>query len=423
MSERPIALVGFAEALAGPEAAWSLVDAGFDVVAWARRGRRAPLRQSRLVTVLDVTAPEEDVAAATAEIAAHAKRIGAHVVMPLDDASVHLVESARTQHGLASAIAGPVGPQARLALDKRIQFRSAARAGLRVPATWFVGHDSSTAEPLRADDAEPTYPATPTTECGPLIVKPAMAVRVVDGRIGRGDATTVTDDEELARVLARCDEPMIAQAVVTGDGEGAFGLATDDGVHAWSGHRRIRMMNPSGSGSSACRAGAPDDDVRAGGAAFLADADWRGLFMLEFVRDAQGTPWFMELNGRTWGSTALARRCGFEYPAWSARLALDPTWRPAANPPGHAGGQLIEPVLCRHLGREIVHALNVLRGPQRPSPQIWPGRLATTWRLIRGERGQRWYNARSDDRSVFWSDAIGTVRAQFERRRTRKESR
>ena len=36
-----------------------------------------------------------------------------------------------------------------------------------------------------------------------------------------------------------------------------------------------------------------------------------------------GPAWFVELNGRPWGSMALARRQGLEYPAWQVTLALD----------------------------------------------------------------------------------------------------
>ena len=40
------------------------------------------------------------------------------------------------------------------------------------------------------------------------------------------------------------------------------------------------------------------------------------------LRDGEGTAWFMELNGRAWGSMALARRLGHEYPRWAVQAAL-----------------------------------------------------------------------------------------------------
>ena len=51
------------------------------------------------------------------------------------------------------------------------------------------------------------------------------------------------------------------------------------------------------------------------------------MFMIELLRDRTGKVWFVELNGRPWGSMALSRRQGFEYPAWHVKLAIDPQSR------------------------------------------------------------------------------------------------
>ena len=87
--------------------------------------------------------------------------------------------------------------------------------------------------------------------------------------------------------------------------------------------------------------------------------------MLEFLRDADGKPWFMELNGRAWGSMALARRRGFEYPAWTVQATLDPGFEPGCrrDPPE---------IRCRNLGLELVHLMFVARGPQSGAPMAWP---------------------------------------------------
>ena len=65
---KTLVCIGFAEALSGPEVAWSLVDAGFQVVAFGRRGRRSALRHSRHVTTFDITPPELDCDSAVAEL-------------------------------------------------------------------------------------------------------------------------------------------------------------------------------------------------------------------------------------------------------------------------------------------------------------------------------------------------------------------
>jgi hypothetical protein len=191
-------------------------------------------------------------------------------------------------------------------------------------------------------------------------------------------------------------------------GEGVFGLATDRGVEAWSAHRRIRMMNPKGSGSSACRSLPVDGDLRAGVERFLAATRWQGVFMVELLRDAAGTAWTMELNGRLWGSLALARHRGFAYPAWAVRLALDPAFspRPPAAPPE---------VTARHLGRELVHVAAVAQAALRRSGDAPPlGR--TLVEVGRLRRSDRWYNWRRGAGRVLAADTAATLRSQLARR-------
>ena len=53
---RPV-LIGFADALAAPETAWSLLEAGTPVVAFARRGSRPPLRRSSAIALAEVAPP------------------------------------------------------------------------------------------------------------------------------------------------------------------------------------------------------------------------------------------------------------------------------------------------------------------------------------------------------------------------------
>jgi len=97
------------------------------------------------------------------------------------------------------------------------------------------------------------------------------------------------------------------------------------------------MMDPEGSGSSACTPIAVRPELRDAVALMMARLEWEGLFMVELLGDEAGRAWFMELNGRAWGSMALARRMGLEYPAWAVAavkgdLAGLPTRMQAATP-------------------------------------------------------------------------------------------
>jgi hypothetical protein len=125
------------------------------------------------------------------------------------------------------------------------------------------------------------------------------------------------------------------------------------------------------------------------------------------LRDDAGRVWFMELNGRAWGSMALARRMGLEYPAWALTLALNP--KTEIKIPQVAGRSLV----CRHLGRELVHLLFVMRGPRSKALTRWPSRWSAVRELLSFTRNDRWYNWRRDDCNVFFSDAIQTLKNQL----------
>jgi predicted ATP-grasp superfamily ATP-dependent carboligase len=390
-SDRPAVLVGFAEAASAPEVVWSLVDAGFRVTAFARLGRASGLRRSRHVRCVEVRAPETDARGAEQDVAALIANAGpeAAVLFPLDDTAVWLC-SRQSMPGNWTLV-GPTGLAAELALNKEVQCDMARRAGFDVPPTVVV----RTVAELRA--AARVYP---------VILKAAECVHEEPTRVTRGRAWICGTGEELERACAQWNAgvPLIVQPFIDGIGEGLFGLATPHGVRAWSAHRRVRMMNPQGSGSSACVSAPVDPDLKARAERLIEQTGWRGLFMIELLRDATGRSWFVELNGRPWGSMALARRLGLEYPAWQVDLATGGDLSLGGVPAATRAG-----LVCRHLGRELMHLLFVLRGPKSAALRQWP----SLWKSLRGvisfHAGDAFYNWRRDDPGVFVSDCYYTV--------------
>ncbi len=383
-------LVGFADALAAIESAWCLGEDGFEVHAFARAGTKPALARSKAVHVVDITPPERDACRSAADLSAVMRELSPAAVLPLDDKAVWLCDRAAQQATPGPAdtavIAGPTGALATVALDKREQFRLARAAGFAVPPS--------------ADAS-----AGPPPGEGPWMVKPALAVELRGGRLHRPVGQVAATPSQVREAAAVIGGPAVAQPLIEGIGEGVFGLATSSGVSAWSAHRRIRMMNPRGSGSSACRSVPVAADLVAPVRDLIAACGWRGLFMIELLRDQAGRPWFMELNGRAWGSMALARRRGYEYPAWAVRASLDPAFVPA-DPPS---AQAIPDVTARHLGREIVHLGMVLTRGGAP-------RLGTVRAVLVPHRGERWYNWRPDEPRVFVADTWATVRGQLSRK-------
>lgn len=389
---RGLVLTGFAEALGAPEAIWSLEDAGFDVVAFARRGRRPAVRHARRVEIVYITAPEIDAEATVVELAELASELKPLALLPLDDTAVWL--ASRSEY---PAVAGPTGALSDLALDKSLQLAVATGSGFRVPPTRMISSE--------ADGR--------LIEQFPIVLKPAHAVLERGGHLLRGRSWICADREELEQALSAWSEtaPLLAQPFIRGTGEGVFGIACQDNVRMLSAHRRLRMMNPHGSGSSACVPAPVEPELAAATLRFVEQTGWNGIFMLELLRDVDGHVWFVELNGRTWGSTALARRLGYEYPAWAVELTLNPGFVPPSD--------LITPmrdIVCRHLGRELLHVLFVLRGPRSRALVNWPPKLRTVTDVLAVRQHERWYNLRRGEARVFFSDTLQTLLAQMRKR-------
>jgi hypothetical protein len=397
---RPTVLVGFAEAATAAEVVWSLVDGGCDVIAFGRRGRSSALRHSRHVVCHEICAPEADFEASLFELHALLSSLkpksvgGQQVLFPLDDKSVLLCS--RVQLGEDWILAGPDGAQAELALNKHLQIQLAGDAGFSVPKTALARSIGD----IRAFVAAESYP---------IILKTAECVPMRQGRVHTCPQWICANEDELQRALAEWGErvPLLVQPFIVGTGEGIFGLAAPEGTRAWSAHRRLRMMNPQGSGSSACISQLVSEDLRCRAEDFVKRTGWRGMFMIELLRDRVGKVWFVEFNGRPWGSMALSRRQEFEYPAWQVLLATDPQSQ---------AGMTLAPapgIVSRNAGRELMHLLFVLRGPKSEALSEWPPFWRSVTEVIRFRQGETLYNWRGEDLSVFLADVCCTIKSNL----------
>lgn len=396
---RPLVVVGFAEALAAPEVVWSLVDDGFDVVAFARKGKASALRHSRHVTCHEIQAPDAGVEKSVNDLqnllhSLESSHAGPRFLFPMDDTAVWLCNQLAPSEKWV--LAGPTGTNAELTLNKCHQTRAAEQAGFNVPKTIVA---RTAADIFNYADSQSL----------PIILKAAECIPVVDGKVVSCRKWICADRSELERAVAEWKErvPLLVQPFILGTGEGVFGLATPTGIRALSAHRRLRMMNPQGSGSSACISQAVTPELQRNVEKFIANAQWRGLFMIELLRDDTGKVWFVEINGRPWGSMSLARRQKLEYPAWHMRLAMDSTTNAGLNATSSPG------VVCRNVGREFMHMLFVLKGSKSKAITNWPPFLKTVGNVLHIRRGDTFYNWRREDARVFMADCYYTIHSNI----------
>jgi len=381
---QPVVLMGFAEAMAAIESAWSLQQAGFRVVAFRRSGSKPSVRHVRGIELHDVPAPEVDAFATVSAVQQLCMTLNPVALLPLDD---HAVWVCGQLQDVPTPIAGARGTEVDYALDKALQLEAAHKAGIPVPPTQSLEE----------------FSVAPTIDF-PVMVKPAKALFEVGGMLKRPTGIVCANTAEFEPAAAKpWPGQVLVQPLLHGTGEGIFGHMGSHGVKAWSGHRRVRMVNPQGSASSACQSVPAPAELLAASERFLSEIGWRGLFMLEFLRDSAGQPWLMELNGRAWGSMSLARRRGYEYPAWTVQATLDPDFEPA--PPLSAPH-----VRCRNIGLELVHLAFVARGPQSDAQLEWPSLHGAIRDVCRVSPGDTFYNWNKTQPTVIVTDLLSTLR-------------
>lgn len=388
-------LIGFAEALSAPEVVWCLLGAGFRVAAFTGNKHHIPLHKLKSVDIVHVTPLKEDAGKTLFDLRNIYKELKASAILPLNDSALWLCNKLADDPEIN--VAGPTGIRAQFSLDKRLQIKASQDAGFNVPKTFILEN---------IEDSK-------KIENFPVIVKPAMAVAELEGRLIEKDSMHFCKNkEEFEKAIKTWSkkQPLLVQSIHKGTGEGLFGFATDKDVILWTAHQRIRMMNPKGSGSSACRSIPIKDHPINCAREMLLKLQWRGMFMIEMLRDETGVLWFVELNGRSWGSMALALRMGFDYPAWTVMQKLHPTFVPIQP-------AMREHVVCRHLGRELVHVLQVLRGPNATAIPNWPPFWQTFFNILRISKNDQWYNWRNGYINFYIADTYNSFMNETIRKR------
>ena len=265
----------------------------------------------------------------------------------------------------ASVVLAPLPATQALAVafDKRATLDLADRLGVRAPRTVVV-HDLDELDDLREQVA---YPA---------VIKPRRSEFVTgDGRVTAGGPVEYCPGPDrlidlYAAVHARAPYPLI-QEFVPGEGFGVSCLYDRGRLRALFAHRRLRMVRPTGSGSSLRESIAPPPDMVEPARRLLEALQWHGVAMVEFKRDDRdGTAVLMEINGRFWNSLPLAVASGVDFPFLIYRLATEGSCPECLD---YRVG-----VRGRWLAGDLQHLAAVLRG----RPPGWSGAYPTRWRSL-----------------------------------------
>ena len=234
-------------------------------------------------------------------------------------------------------------------LSKYYSTKKALECGVPCPKTIFVS-DGDLEGNWRIDFSELQFP---------LILKTDNCLRR-EGIYEKGQTFVIRDEQEGRKVLDMLKGSparIIAQEMIEGAGEGVFLLRWKGISQLKFSHRRLHEVPYTG-GYSSYRESTRDSQLIDLSEALLDSIGLEGLAMVEYKRSKKdGSPYFLEINGRPWGSIALALHCGVDFP----RQCIE-AFR------GHGFSvqkEYSEGVKCRNIfPGEIGHLLSILKaGP------------------------------------------------------------
>lgn len=328
------------------------------------------------------TAPEVDAESFVARVVEQAAREPGTLVLPMTERTTLPLSRDRVRIAAAAGhLVLPSHDTVVRAFDKQHTTTLAASIGLAVPKTVTLTSEADVLEAAR-------------TLSFPVVVKPRSSEEATaDGRVRTTGAPLYARDrrellEAWSAVATRC-RSALAQEFVAGSGVGYFALMHHGALRAEFAHRRIRDVRPTGSGSAVRESAEVTAALRAPALAMLQALGWHGVAMVEFRLRADGTPVFLEVNGRFWNSLALAVHAGVDFPALLAAIAAQGD---VSHTSSYKAG-----VRCRWLLGDLRHLVEVWRGAPAQFPGAFPGRWATLAAVLTPHPGTFHDNFAADD--------------------------
>lgn len=228
------------------------------------------------------------------------------LIIPTTDPTMAALSEHRAEVEKAAKLASPSYDSVCIAIDKKKTLTLARSLNIPIPETVFIENLDSLKEA--------------TKNLGlPIIIKPSIKKFFNDDDGHNFVVEYAASIESLRGRLLHHKEnngsfPML-QEYCKGGGVGIEALMSEGEPLALFQHRRIREMPVSGGFSVLCES-VPLDPVLKGHAVKLLRAmNWEGIAMVEFrVDEETNTAKLMEVNGRFWGSLALAVQAGVDFP-------------------------------------------------------------------------------------------------------------
>ncbi|GEM_PF-398947 len=290
--------------------------------------------------------------------------------LPIAEAPIAAAAALRTQLPSEVILILPSDEHLRFTLSKYHANRLARDTGVPVAPTVFVSDGTSAA--WNDDLGFLRFPVVIKTDN--VLISPEI--------YRKGTCTVVRDTSEARDVLAECramKRGVIAQEFVPGSGLGVAVLRWKDDIKLCFTHRRIHEVPWTG-GASSFRASCHDPATEKHASAVLKAMGYQGVALVEFrqsrissaaQKESGQTSYFMEINGRFWGSIALSQYAGFDFPAALLDCVLTGGIKPEREVRDYPDG-----LRCRNLcPGEVRHLFSVLKSDPQTGFSKPPSKL------------------------------------------------
>lgn len=283
-------------------------------------------------------------------------------VLPITEPSIVGVASIRKELPREMLLILPSDKALEYTLSKFHSTRMALSLGIACPTTVFVS-DGSEGERWNEDFSVFNYPVLIKTD----------NYQTKEGTYHSGQRFVARNAEEAHRILRNLEHlktRIIAQQLIPGSGSGAFLLRFNGQTHLRFAHRRLHEVPYTG-GASSLRESCQDAELINFGESMLKAIGYEGVAMVEFRRRASDDkPYFLEINGRFWGSLALALHAGIDFP--KALIECYQNGEPSRARVNYRSG-----IRCRNIfPGELAYLVSVVRaktvkGGNRPPSKVW----------------------------------------------------
>ncbi len=302
---RPVLILGFMPRIILPIAR-SLQRHGIPVdVASFQPAPRIP--SSAICESRNVPRPDLDPIEFVKQLRGFVEERGHDMLIPADDWMLTAVVEHYDDFADLLQIGCPPPAITRLVLDKSATLEIAQGCGIEVPKTVRICNSS------QLHDLVGGLPF-------PWVIKPARR----ETRIEEMKSCSLRTAEEVATKFPRgrvFTPPILVQEYCAGAGVGVEMLLHGGQCMTIFQHRRLKEFPYSGGASVIAVAEEPNPCLIESSVALLQALRWQGVAMVEYKVSPEGRAVLMEINGRYWGTIALAISAGIDFPLYQWQLA------------------------------------------------------------------------------------------------------